>query len=79
MFSARYASITRKHLKVVYIAAAWNDDEVAMSVISKRFDILANYLEMNEVGRILAKGAGTHSLIRKKYLVQAYNLGKYLK
>lgn len=46
--------MTRKHLKVIYIAVAWNDDEVVMSSISKRFDILTNYLEMNEVDRILA-------------------------
>lgn len=50
-----------------------------MSSISKRFDILTNYLEMNEVGRILAKGAGTPSMIRKEYLIQAYNLAKNLK
>lgn len=79
MFYARYASITRKRLKVIYIAAAWNDDEVVMSAISKRLNILSNYLEMNEVGRILAKGAGTPSMIKKEYLVQVYNLWKYLK
>lgn len=34
---------------------------------------------MNEVGRILARGAGTPSMIRKEYLIQAYNLGKNFK
>lgn len=56
-----------------------NRDEVIMSAISKHFDILTDYLEMNEIGRVLAKGAGTPSMIRKEYLVQAYNLGKNLK
>lgn len=42
-------------------------------------DILSDYLKMNEVGRILARGAGTPSMIRKEYLVQAYNLGKDVK
>ena len=42
-------------------------------------DILSDYLKMNEVGRILAKGAGTPSMIRKEYLIQAYNLGKNFK
>ena len=42
-------------------------------------DILSDYLKMNEVGRILVRGAGTPSMIRKEYLVQAYNLGKNLK
>ena len=41
--------------------------------------ILTDYLKMNEVGRILAKGAGTPSMIRKEYLIQAYNLGKNFK
>lgn len=78
-FYARNGAITRKHLKVIYIAAAWNDDEVVMNAISKHFDILTDYLEMNEIGRILAKGAGAPYMIRKEYLVQAYNLGKNLK
>ena len=34
---------------------------------------------MNEVGRILAKCADTPSMIRKEYLIQAYNLGKNFK
>ena len=34
---------------------------------------------MNELGRILAKYADTPSMIRKEYLVQAYNLGKDVK
>lgn len=65
MFYARYTSIARKHLKVIYIAAVWNDDGVVMSAISKHFDILTNYLKMNEVGKILAKGAGTPFMIKK--------------
>lgn len=42
-------------------------------------DILTDYLKMNEVGRILAKGAGTPSMIKNEYLILAYNLGKNLK
>lgn len=42
-------------------------------------DILSGYLKMSEVGKILARGAGSPSMIRKEYLVQVYNLGKNLK
>ena len=42
-------------------------------------DILTDYLKMNEVGRILAKGAGAPSMIKNEYLIQAYNLGKNFK
>ena len=31
--------------------------------------ILSDYLKMNEVGGILARGAGTLSMIRKEYLI----------
>ncbi len=41
--------------------------------------ILSDYLKLNEVGRILARGAATPSMIRKEYLIQAYNLGKNFK
>lgn len=78
-FYARNGEITAKHLKVVYIAAAWNDDNIVMEAISKHFDILTSYLKMNEIGRILAKGAGTPSMIKKHYLDEAYELGNNLK
>ena len=32
-------------------------------------DILTDYLKMNKVGRILARGAVTPSMIRKEYLI----------
>lgn len=32
-------------------------------------DILSDYLKMSEVGKILARGAGTPSMIRKEYLI----------
>ena len=32
-------------------------------------DILSDYLKMNKVGRILARGAVTPSMVRKEYLI----------
>lgn len=58
--------ITSKHLKVIYIAASWNNDTKVMKSISEHMDILSSYLEMEEVGRILTKGAGTPSMINEK-------------
>ena len=77
-FYAQNSAIIRKHLKVIYIVTAWNDDSVVMKAISEHFNILTDYLKMEEVGRILAKGAGIPSMIKKEYLVQAYNIGKSL-
>lgn len=77
-FYARNGSITRKHLKVAYIVAAWNDDNVVMETISKNYDTITDYLKLEEVGRVLAKGAGTPMMIQGEFFNQAYNLGKYL-
>lgn len=78
-FYARNGAITRKHLKVFYIAAAWNDDNVVMKALDQHFDILTDYLQFKEIGRIMAKGAGMPSMIKKQYLLQAYEMGKSLK
>ena len=77
-FYAKNSAITRKHFKVIYIAAAWNDDEVVMKALNAHFDILTSYLDMEEVGRVMAKGAGYPSVIKPHYLKAAYELGKNL-
>lgn len=65
-------------MKVIYIAAAWNDDEVVMRALNAHFDILISYLEMEEVGRVMAKGAGYPGMIDPRYLREVYDLGKSL-
>ena len=77
-FYARNEAITRKHLKVVWIAAAWNDDDTVMKALEEHISILDSYLGMEEAGRVLARGAGYPEAIRKEYLEQAYLLGKNL-
>lgn len=77
-FYARNGLITRKHLKVVYIVAALNDDNVLMETISNYFDTITDYLKFEEVGRVLAKGAGTPMMIKEEFFNQTYNLRKYL-
>ena len=78
-FYARNMMIQRKHLKAIYIAAAWNDDSKVMSALDMHFNILTTYLNFNEIGRIMARGAGYPSMIRQSYLKMAYDLGKNLK
>lgn len=65
-------------MKVIYIAAAWNDDEVVMRALNAHFDIPTSYLEMEEVGRVMAKGAGYPGMIDPCYLREVYDLGKSL-
>lgn len=77
-FYARNGEITRKHLKVIYIAAARNDDDEVMKALDAHFDVITSYLEMNEVGRVMARGAGYPSAIKAQYLKEAYELAKNL-
>ncbi len=65
-------------MKVIYIAAAWNDDEVVMRALNAHFDILTSYLEREEVGRVMAKYAGYPGKIDPRYLREVYDLGKSL-
>ena len=49
-----------------------------METTSKNFDIITDYLKLEEVWRVLAKGAGTPMMIKEEFFNQTYNLGKYL-
>ena len=60
-FYARNGAITRKHMKAV--------------LISTNFDIIFDYLNFIDCGRVLAKGSGTVSMMPDLYRRQAYELG----
>ena len=76
-FYSRNGKIQNKHLKSIFIATAWNDDNMVMSGIKKHIDILIDYLNLENVGMILASGYGYLGASKEKqYLEEAYNLGK---
>lgn len=76
-FYSRNGKIQSKHLKSVFIATAWNNDEQVMSGIKKHIDILIDYLNLDNRGMLLAKGYGyTGASTENKYKEEAYNLGK---
>ncbi len=76
-FYSKNGRIQSKHLKSVFIATAWNNDEVVMSGIKKHIDILIDYLNLDNQGLILAKGYGYPGASSEKYYKEeAYNLGK---
>ena len=74
-FYARNGAITRKHMKAVLLATAWNNDDIVMKGISTNFDIIFDYLNFIDCGRVLAKGSGTVSMMPDLYRRQAYELG----
>ena len=77
-FYARNGAITSKHMKAALLATAWNDDDTVMKGVETSFDIIFGYLSFKDMGRVLAKGSGTVSMMPQKYLRQAYLLGKNL-
>lgn len=78
-FYSRNGKIQSKHLKSVFIITAWNNDDVVMSGIKKHIDILIDYLNLENIGMILAKGYGyVGSSLEEKYKKEAYELGKQI-
>lgn len=76
-FYSRNGQIQHKHLKSLFIATAWNNDEVVMSAIQKHIEILIDYLNLDNQGFLLAKGYGyVGSSNEKYYMNEAYQLGK---
>ncbi len=47
-----------------------------MKALNAHFDILTSYLEMNKVGRLMAKGAGYPETIKPSYLKKLMNFVK---
>lgn len=77
-FYSQTGKITNRYLKVIYIVAAWSDDDRDWVAIEKHLDTLTDYMQFNEVDRIMAKGAGEVYMIDKKYLEKAYKIGAEL-
>lgn len=76
-FYSRNGQIQRKHLKSAFIATAWNNDDQVMKGIEKHIDILVDYLNLDKIGMILAKGYGYRgATLEMDYIAEAYNLGK---
>lgn len=76
-FHSRNVKIQSKHLKSVFIATAWNNDDQVMSGIKKHIEILVDYLNLDNKGMLLAKGYGYKGAnAENKYKEEAYALGK---
>ena len=77
-FYAKTMKITNKNLKAAVIMTAWNNNDWTYDAIDKYYDILFNYMHFKDSGRIYGKGCTSSSTIPKKYLEEAYNLGKQI-
>lgn len=76
-FYSRNGALQSKHLNSVFIATTWNDDEQVMSGIKKHIDILIDYLNLENMGMLFAKGYGyTGASTENAYKKETYKLGK---
>lgn len=57
--------------RICYVTFCIKNDNVAMCALVARFDILTSYLNMEEIGRIMVKGAIYPSMIKPHYLKEA--------
>ena len=79
-FCAFNASLTRKHMRSVLLAVAWNSDGRTFGALEAHYKTLVRYLDFRDMGMVLGGGCGTPSMTRaSRYMRQAYELGQRLK
>ena len=77
-FYCHNGAITRKNLKSILIATAWNSDVEVMSALVKHFDKIFDYLHMQKIGQLLGVDSGLVQNMPKSHIKNAYDLGKGL-
>ena len=76
-FYSRTSKINGK--RSILMATAYNSADWTMSALVDHYDTLVRYMNWKDLGKVLAIGCGSRSLIEKsKFPDQAYNLGKSL-
>lgn len=75
-FYSKNSAIAKKNLKAVFIISAGNDNLQLLEVIQKHFELIANYLNFENCGLLLASNCGSVNLITNEYYQKAYELGK---
>ena len=76
-FYANNASLMGKK-KAVFLTAMADEDQKTASGANASFDLMADYLGWEIVGRLNVGGCSTADDLRKKDLTAAYELGKNL-
>ena len=78
-FCAFNSSLTRKRMKSVLLAVAWNADDWTFDALVAHYRTLVRYLSFDDAGMVLGYGCGTPSMTRaSRYPDEAYRLGKSL-
>ena len=78
-FCSANSSITRKRLKSVLLAVAWNSDSWTFDALEAHYGTLVRYLSLRDCGCVLGGGCGTPAMTaRSGYPKAAFDLGRSL-
>ena len=79
-FCAFNSSLQRKHMKSALLSAAWNSDNWTFEALESHYKTLVRYLNLEDVGTVLATGCGTPSMTKASAFPKAaYMFGRSLK
>ncbi len=79
-FCAFNSSLQRKHMKSALLSAAWNSDNWTFEALKSHYKTLVRYLNLEDIGTVLATGCGTPSMTKASdFPKAAYMLGRSLK
>ena len=79
-FCAFSSRVNYKHMKSAFLSVAWNDDDWTMDAIREHYQTLVRYLNLQDMGSVLATGCGTPNMTkRSRFPQEAYELGKKLR
>ena len=77
-FYARNGALAAKHMKAAAIATAWNDNDTVMKAFAVHMEAVFEYLQFENCGMLLARGAGTVKMTPQRYRQEAYDMGRRL-
>ena len=79
-FCAFSSRISAKGMKSALLSVAWNDDDWTMDAVKEHYLTLVRYLNLWDMGMILAAGCGTPPMTKRSHFPQmAFELGKKLR
>ncbi len=69
--------LTGMHKKTVLLTVAWDNTDKAFEVVTAYYDRIVEYMQFEDMGRVIGKGCGTVSMTSSTaYPAEAYQLGK---
>ncbi|MBE6494629.1 MAG: hypothetical protein E7Z84_08520 [Methanosphaera stadtmanae] len=70
--------ISSKRLKTALITTCWNTDDSTVNPIIWHYEKMVDYMNYEDLGRIIGKGCGTVGMMPQHFYNDAYELGKNL-